>query len=462
MVGINEYVYLRTAAQAHERRAAVAGAVAHATEGLSTMAMKLDQIMMQVFNALAKDYAGMPECDDGNEKQWVAACGRAWKNKVLTDKLFYQYMQQRLADLGDHNLCFLTGPDAGYQPEGCGFTARRFGDELYVTAVGADTRLVPGDAIELINKSTPVAHLGYAIGNPTGSDDPERQDWGFFLTNSSHFMVRHADGSRQDFRTRRFPLAEAMPARPCTFERREDGTCVLTVTQLDNEEAAGLLAARADEARTAPRLVFDLRTCAGGIESMAYPLLNWLFDEDTNLNEVLGAEIVLTNYSAANCARREAQIAQLKNLAAVQGDGTEGLGWLDENLEVVRANRGKGYVEETVEPEDLPLSAGPAGQKVLVLTDSTTADAAEWLAGIAKKAPRATLVGRATMGNLDYSNPLAVAFENRFIFVYPMSKTKAAAEGRGMRGVGIVPDVVVPFTPEECVRDLVMERALAI
>lgn len=425
------------------------------------MAMKLDQIAQQVFDALAWDYAGMPECDDGNQQLWAGACARAQKSKILTDKLLYQYMQQRMAGLGDRNLCFLTGEGSSYRPETCGFTARRFGDELWVTRTGADGRLVPGDCIERINKSAPAVHLASTIGNPTGSDVPERQNWDLFLTNSSHFVVRHADGTREDLRTRRFPLEQA-PARPCAFEALPDGTCVLTVGQLDNGEAAELLAAHAEQVQAAPRLVIDLRTCAGGIESMAYPLLNWLFDEDTNLRDVLEPETVLTNYSAANCDRREAQIAQLKKLAALQGEQAEALGWLDENLATVRAMRGKGYVEETVEPEDLPLAAAPAGQKVLVLTDTATADAAEWFARVAKKAPRAVQVGRATTGNLDYSNPLAMAFDDRFIFVYPMSKTKAAAEGRGMRGRGVEPDVAVPFTPEECTRDLVMERALAL
>lgn len=428
------------------------------------MAIKLDQIMMQVFDALAADYAGMPECDDGNEKQWVAACGKAWQNKILTDKLFYQYMTQRLIGLADRNLCFLTGPNCSYQPETCGFSVRRFGEELWVTSVREDTRLVPGDAIVAINKSKPAAHLSYAIGNPTGSDDPERQDWGFLLANSSHFVVRHADGTVQDLKTRRFPAAQS-PQEPCRFETLEDGTCVLTVTELDDEDAAELLVSHRTEAEGAPRLVIDVRGCSGGMESMAYPLLDWLFDEATNLRDVLEPEVVLTNYTERNCVRREAQIEQLRRLSRVESDDEAtraALGWLDENLEAVRANRGKGYVEETVQPEDLPIAAAPAGQKVLVLTDATTGDAAEWFARVAKKAERATVVGRATMGNLDYSNPLAIAFEDRFIFVYPMSKTKAAAEGHGIRGIGILPDVAVPFTPEECTRDLVLERALAL
>lgn len=424
------------------------------------MAVKLDQIMMQVFGALAHDYAGMPECDDGNEKMWTSACGKAWKSKILNDRLFYQYMVQRAADLGDHNLCFLTGPDSTYQPETCGFAARRYGDDLYVTRVFGDTRVQPGDAIELINKSKPEAHLTYAIGNPTGSDVPERQDWSFFLANSSHFMVRRPDGSTSDLRTQRFPLNNA--PEPCSFSLLDDGSCLLAVTQLDDDEAGRLLEEHRQEVQKAPRLVIDLRSCSGGIELMTYPLLDWLFDEDTNLNQLLEPETVLTLYTEANCDRREAQIAQLKKLAALQGQQAEALGWLDENLETVRANRGKGYVEETVFPEDRPVAAGPAGQKVLVLTDTATADAAEWFASVARKSPRATLVGRPTMGNLDYSNPLSMAFGNRFIFVYPMSKTKAAAEGRGMRGIGIEPQVYVPFTPEECTRDLVLERALAL
>lgn len=422
------------------------------------MALKLDQIMLLVFGALAHDYAGMPECDDGNEKLWISTCNKAWKNKTLNDKLFYQYMQQRIAALGDHNLCFFYGPGSSYQPESCGFTARRFGEELYVTYVHGDDRVAPGDAIELINKSTPAAHLAHSIGNPTGSDVPERQDWSHFLNSSSHFLVRHPDGTRQDLRTIHMPADK--PQLPCSFERLDDGACVLRVTQLDSDEAAQLLEANRAEAERAPRLVIDLRNCAGGIESMAYPLLDWLYDEDTNLNIVTQPETVLTHYTKANCSRREFQIAQLRRLAASQSDDAPGLDWLDENLQVIADNRGKGYVEETVEPSDWPIKAAPAGQTVLVLTDTATADAAEWFARIAKDAPRATLVGRATLGNLDYSNTVAMAIEDRFIFAYPMSKTKAAAEGRGIRGKGIEPDLYVAFSPEECTRDIVLEQAL--
>ena len=102
----------------------------------------------------------------------------------------------------------------------------------------------------------------------------------------------------------------------------------------------------------------------------------------------------------------------------------------------------------------------PAGQRLVLLTDVTTADAAEWFVRTVSASARALTVGRATCGSLDYSNPLAMAFEDRFILVYPMTKTKACADGHGMRGVGLAPDVRVPLTPAECARDVVLERAL--
>lgn len=427
------------------------------------MAIRLEQIVSQVSEAIERDYAGMPECDDGAGARWAASLRRSLRTRTLDDRLFFRAMQERIAGLADHNLCFLCGPGAGYAPETCGFAARRCGDELYVTAAPLDGRLAPGDAVERVNRMRPAEALAQRVGNPTGSDDPERQDWSALLAESAHIEVRHADGRREELRTRRWPApGPGAAAARNAFSRLDDGTCVLTVGELDDDGAARLLAARRQEAAAAPRLVLDLRACTGGIESMAYPFLDWLFDQDTNLNRVLEPETLLTNYTAANCDRRIAQIAQLKALAEAQGDERGALGWLDDNLAAVRANRGKGYVEEVVQPEDLPIHAAPAGQRVLVLTDTATADAAEWLASVASCAPRAVLVGRATRGGLDYSNPLAISFDDRFIFVYPMSKTKMAAEGHGMRGRGIAPDVRVPFTPEECLRDVILERALEV
>ena len=69
-------------------------------------------------------------------------------------------------------------------------------------------------------------------------------------------------------------------------------------------------------------------------------------------------------------------------------------------------------------------------------------------------------VGRATRGGLDYANLVVAPLDERFSLVYPIAKTEDAHEGCGLRGRGLAPDVHVPFTPEECMRDLVLKRAL--
>lgn len=425
------------------------------------MAVTPIDVARQVLEALVNDYAGMRECDDGLTQDWAALLEETWRSHGLYDRQLYAHMTRRLASLGDPSLRFLPGTNSSFAPLACGFDTHRHGDALYVTRVREDERMRLGDAIVSLGSMGPDEYLAQALGNPVSEKDPERQRWDDVLCDLSRVVVRHPDGTTRRVKLRTFPVAARRPD-PCTLSAPGDSTLLLRVTQLDDGEAAQALSSGAERLARADRLVIDLRGCSGGAEVNAYPLLDCVFDEPTNLTEVQAPETVLTNYTEANCARRERQIAQLRVLAQGQGAG-EGAGlltWMDENLELVRANRGAGYVEETVRPDDVAIAAAPAGQSVVLLTDDGCADAAEWFVRVARQSARVTVVGRATRGSLDYSNPLAIAFEDRFVFVYPMSKSKAADEGRGMRGQGIAPDVVVPFTPEECTRDVILGRAL--
>lgn len=243
----------------------------------------------------------------------------------------------------------------------------------------------------------------------------------------------------------------ALESAPCTFEVHGDAA-VLTVGNLDSTEAADLLAEHADQVRAAKKLVIDIRDCTGGIEQAAYPLLDWLFDEPTTLETLIGTQQVLTNYSTGACKARIAQFTQLKTLLEAQGAG-DTTAWLDQGLQAARDSMGKGFVEESLAPAQLDIAAAPADQCVFLLTSGRTADAAEWLASVAKKSTRTKQVGQATRGTLDYSNPVTLAFGDRFVFTYPMTKTVEAAQGRGIRGTGILPDIA-------CQADEALKKAL--
>ena len=231
----------------------------------------------------------------------------------------------------------------------------------------------------------------------------------------------------------------AFESAPCAFEMQGEAA-ILTVGNLDSTEAADLLAEHADQVRTAKTLVIDVRDCTGGVEQAVYPLLDWLFDEPTTLEALIGTQQVLTNYSTGACKARIQQFTQLKALLEAQG-ASDTTAWLDQGLQVAQESMGKGFVEEALAPARLDIAAAPTGQRVFLLTSERTADAAEWLASVAKKSPRATQVGQATRGTLDYSNPVTLTFGDRFVFTYPMTKTVEAAQGKGIRGTGITPDV---------------------
>lgn len=242
-----------------------------------------------------------------------------------------------------------------------------------------------------------------------------------------------------NLRLMRLGADSAFESAPCAFGMRGEAA-ILTVGNLDSTEAADLLAEHADQVRAAKTLVLDVRDCTGGIEQAAYPLLDWLFDEPTTLEALIGTQQVLTNYSTGACKARIQQFTQLKALLEAQGAG-DTTAWLDQGLQAAQESMGKGFVEESLAPAQLDITAAPTGQHVFLLTSEHTADAAEWLASVAKKSPRATQVGQATRGTLDYSNPVTLTFGDRFVFTYPMTKTAEAAQGKGIRDTGITPDV---------------------
>ena len=315
-------------------------------------------IASQILIALDHDYAGMPECDDHADKAWHKLFRKADELGLLDDDLLEAMMQERLAHLGDPNLCLIR--------------------------LGADA-------------------------------------------------------------------SSALESAPCTFEV-QGVAAVLAVGNLDSTEAADLLAEHADQVRAAKKLVIDMRDCTGGVEQAAYPLLDWLFDEPTTLEALIGTQQVLTNYSTGACKARLAQFTQLKTLLEAQGAG-DTTAWLDQGLQAAQDSMGKGFVEESLAPAQLDIAAAPADQCVFLLTSGRTADAAEWLASVAKKSTRTKQVGQATRGTLDYSNPVTLAFGDRFVFTYPMTKTVEAAQGRGIRGTGILPDIA-------CQADEALKKAL--
>lgn len=409
-----------------------------------------DKQLRAMLAILKNDYAGLALGGKGVDGwYYMQVASMAWTEGKLDDLLFFRYGSQMLASTMDRSLrLVLTAED--YTPWRAGFDARRYGDALIVTAVQEEKRLRPGDKILLLNGHSPEEHRMRLQKNILYAEEAEREMWGNLLKMATQVLVEHADGTSEDM-----PLARytgPRPACPPQTRRLESDTVYLNVGDVGDGEA---LRVQVEQNRAlldgAQRLVIDLRGTHDGEESAFLPLVPYVLREPKTMSEAMGVQALCTLYTEANCRRR------LEILTPYAGNPAA-----DELIAELENRRGAGWVEETADLwADMPQAIAPRGRQTVLLTDTYTEGAAETFALLAKKEGRARLVGRATMGNLDYANIITVALSERIAFSYPMTITREAKDGNGFKGRGVQPDVALPFAPEECVRDAVLARGCA-
>ncbi|ERL65852.1 hypothetical protein L248_1928 [Schleiferilactobacillus shenzhenensis LY-73] len=80
---------------------------------------------------------------------------------------------------------------------------------------------------------------------------------------------------------------------------------------------------------------------------------------------------------------------------------------------------------------------------------------------VAKNAPKVTVVGRNTMGVWDYANVATQSYTG-FDLNYPISRAAWVDEGKGIDGIGVPPDIHLPWTPATITEDLDLKKALAV
>ena len=201
--------------------------------------------------------------------------------------------------------------------------------------------------------------------------------------------------------------------------------------------------------------MIDLRTTRGEDEEALLPLLPYIAAEDTTAGEIFGDRRIRTNYTKMNCTRL---IRMLKPYLVDEDPALRQMA--QQWTSYYRNQSGKGWVDEVEAlpvPAEMPiLHRGP--EKVVLLTDTWCEQEAEHFVQLAKQQGRALLLGRPTMGTLDYTNPVTVLYD-AFSFTYPISRTMASLEGNGVDERGVQPNVVVPWTAAECIRDLLAEKA---
>lgn len=412
--------------------------------------------MKNIIVTLREDYAGFDECwSEYDSRYYITTCGTAHRNNKLDDILFLQTASQMLATTGDRGLRLALRASEEYQPWVPGFYARRCGDELIVTQVNEETRLRPGDVITKINSTSPGTHRERIQKNFFYSDEPEREIWHGLLKMADHIMVRHMDASEEDIRLIRYPSSERVSQPELRVLR--DGVVYLKPDWFDGSgELYTLIEESSAQLGSCNKLIIDLRTCGGNEETDYLPLLPYVFRGKHIMADLFPPELLLTNYSELNCFRK---LYYMQRIFEQTGDAE-----IEPYINELNSLSGKGWIEEAaVQWEDIPAElTGKAPQQVVVITDTWCENAAESFVEAAKRSEAVTVIGRPTMGTLDYCGMIAVALDDDFTLTYAMSKRKAAADESGIKGRGLPVDVYIPFSAEECARDLLLEKALSI
>lgn len=353
------------------------------------------------------------------------------------DDKFLKYVRRYLASFGDPGLTLTKANPDPVRDWSPGFSVRAAENALYVTEVFGEERLKPGDRILTIDGLTPADFRNGVRRLALYGNTPERELWDYYLQYAGELTAETKNGTFT-FTPGHFPIPA--PRSALSLEKRGNDTLLFTLDHFEDPEAVlHRLQEQAAALSACRTFILDLRHCRGGYIDAVFPLLPWLIDRPVTVPELFPENGLFIRNSAANRKR-------LPDLLPDAGK-TEEFIWVPHDfLE---------DLSETITPAD-----GPS--RIFLLTDLFCRDEAEIFLQMTKALPKVRRIGRSTLGTADHQELVALSFEDDLFFTYPAGRTKAAAEGQGIHPDGIPADVTIPWTPEECVRDIILEKALAL
>lgn len=375
----------------------------------------------------------------------------------MDDERFLYLVQAYLASFGVMGHLAFRDSERGRLP----FAVHRWQDALYVTDVAENAPVQRGDRIVRIDGiSVPEYAARHEVMLFGESEDRQGFAW-FSLLSFAQEITIDRDG---ELHTLPITLDAIWPKTVrYTCRQLEEGVAYLQLKDFGDDAAIHALIRENDALlRRSEFLIIDVRDNDGGNDSAYQPLLAFCTAESEPPHAAgpfdTGMEI---NYSVRNCDARLAQFESMLEQELPQATREMLTAFAAE----LKQNRGKGFVrfgddggnEESAEP-----CVGTAlPRKVFVLTDEGCASSGDAFVYEISKYSKVTVVGRPTMGILDYSNCSGQDY-GRYVLVYPTSRLLCLDEGVHMRRCGIPVDVHIPWTPGHCRRDADLDAVLAL
>ena len=99
--------------------------------------------------------------------------------------------------------------------------------------------------------------------------------------------------------------------------------------------------------------------------------------------------------------------------------------------------------------------------RIFILSDIYCRSSGDNFVQMMKQFKKVTVVGRPTLGILDYSNCCTVDYGD-YRLMFPTSRCLSVDQGRGMTDKGVEPDIEIPWTPAHFERDVRSRQVFGI
>ena len=415
------------------------------------------QIFEDIAEIILKDFVGAEEIQyPVIYEQFVRYSSILVEQHRFNDENLNHYVQLYLQAIGEHSLKFNIKDHAGFQNFYRGFSVRSDGKELYVTEVGQETQVKPGDKIVSISYQPPARFRSLASQFERVSPITERDFWDAFLNHARVIEIQHKNGSQEKIILNQYAPLDVIPDFACS--KLDPETVFLRIESFrEKDPVIQLLEANKDLLTSCKRLIIDIRKTSGENRDAIIPLLPYVCDRDMTVNEFFQDEIDYTRFSERNCDLSKLLLAPYLN--DVDGEVREMARLLMKDLD---SKRGQGFLPETGVATDQMIKSLRSSDQIILLTDTYCDGEAESFALGCSQIEGIKLVGRPSMGNLEYRNPVTVNYGFGITFTYPISKTKRCYEKNGFSKTGVPVDVYIPWSVNEINNDIILNETMIL
>ena len=340
-----------------------------------------------------------------------------------------------------------------------GFLLRISEQEMFVEEANQDTGLQVGDRILSLDgislEQVALQHQNYFI-----SLTPERRyrEWADLLLMAEQVTVLR-NGQEMSITVR--ASQQAQKAQIFWKELESDILYIRLDNFMDEEVINRLYQECLQKIAETETLIIDVRYNNGGADSLYFPLLHLGLEEgkgyDTLDLQDDGMEIL---YTEGNVDRRLKDFEIWLQQENISPDTVKLIEDFRNNL---LQNRGKGYVRYQDDQDELfpGVKGGHYPEQIFVLSDIYCASSGDNFVKMMKNFKKVTIIGRPTLGILDYSNCCKVDYDDYFL-MFPTSRWLAIDKGKGMTDKGVLPDIEVPWTPAHFERDVDLDKCLEL